>query len=163
MIPKELFALLALAALVSACPGPPKTKAPLSKGGTGAVDSTGIPPAMEHATEIKVDNLKFKADESKLEAVVKYAGGSSAKLKIKSSGSSAVISVKTIKAGKDQPLIIEFYEGTQLKFSAIRPGTSVDGAKANEFSIDDCGVHKLPWTGEGHENFCGYSIQDSKN
>jgi hypothetical protein len=114
-------------------------------------------------TEIALANAKFKGEEPKLEALVKYAGVTSAMLKLESSSDSATIKVPKLVAGKTDALVIEIYEGTTLRYKATKLATTFEKAKANSVTVEDCSIQKLPWTGEGSETLCGWSISDVKN
>lgn len=155
------------------------TKAPVAptfhKSGSGNVEGEGngpngsdggkntVEPETEYPTEISLANTKFKGDESKLQALVKYAGNTSEKLELKADGSAAVLSIPKLAAGKNDALVVELYEGATLKFKATRAGTSIEKSKANSFKIEDCAIHKLPWSGDANEGLCGWTVQDVKN
>ncbi len=149
----------------------------LEKHGRGAGDAenggTGSGPsdegkdketvAPEYPTEINLATSKFKGEESKLSAVIKYAGSTSEKLKLTTSDSKALVTVPKLASGKNDALTIELYEGEKLRFRATRANTAIEKSKATEIEIDDCLIQKLPWDGLANETACGWTISDVKN
>ncbi|RYZ91101.1 MAG: hypothetical protein EOP04_01665 [Proteobacteria bacterium] len=122
-----------------------------------------VPTISSVPTEISLDNKKFKGEESKLEALVKYAGTTSAKLKLESSGDGAKLSVPKLTLGKTDVLTVEIYEGQKLRFKATKAATTIDKSKATVMKIEDCAIQQLPWAGESNETLCGWTISVSKN
>ncbi len=166
--------LLALVLVLSACTQKPKLPN-LEKRGEGNAEPGGkgsgpaedaddkTIPEIEYPTEISLVSTKFKGEESKLSAVVKYAGSTSEKIKLSASDSDVKLSIPKLAPGKNDALVVELYEGEKLRFRATRTNTSIDKSKVNSFSIEDCLIQKLPWDGLSNETGCGWTISDVKN
>jgi len=111
---------------------------------------------------IELENTKFAGEEAKLEAVVKYSGLTSERLKFTTASDKATLTVPGLPAKTPDTLIIEIYEKDKLRFVAKRANTLVELDKSNIVSFADCAITKVPWDGEANEATCGWSIEASK-
>lgn len=174
MVKNILLQSLTFAVLTACTASPPKAPKlyrgsgdALSEGGQGSNSgvnpSNPVTPIPAIPTTIALASKKFQGEEDKLRAVVKYAGQASEKLRLKADGDSAVVSIDKLSSGKSDALVVEIYEGEKLRFKASKASVAIDKNKENSFKIEDCAIHKLPWSGEANEAHCAWSVEDLKN
>ncbi len=119
------------------------------------------PPAPIVLSEIQVVSTKFTGEVGKLEALVKFAGATSPRLKFVSSGGIAAFKVPSLSTIKSDTLVVEIYEGERLRFLARRANTKVEKGKTNSWKLEDCSVTRVPWDGESNQGACGWTVQES--
>jgi len=137
---------------------------PSNPGGTTPPGGTppGADPTTTVASQIELANTKFAGQETKLEALVKFAGTTSARLKLTSSNGLAAITVPSLIPDTASTLVVELYEGAKLRFVARRANTKFEKGKAGRLNFADCSVAKVPWDGESNQATCGWVIQPLK-
>ena len=118
------------------------------------------PTIPDFPTEILIENNKFKGQENRFEAVVKYAGAISEKIRLDSTENATRLIVPDLVSGKSDALVIEIYEGTTIRFKATKLATTLDRTKANTVEFKDCDIQKLPWSGQENETLCSWYVSD---
>lgn len=105
---------------------------------------------------------KFQGKESNLQAVVTFAG-MAARSALVANGASATASIAGLPVDTNGELIVELYEGEQLRFIAKRAGTTFERGKENQIAIDDCRILPAPWEGKSHDGSCTWTIEEVAN
>ena len=130
-----------------------------TNGGSGNAGGTANAVISDVSNEIQLVDTKFAAQEGKLEALVKFSGMTSPRLKL---GTDAKFKVEDLPAGKADQLVVELYEGDKLRFVATQNGVQFDKTKSSSVKIEDCNILKAPWDGESNDGNCNWDITEVK-
>ncbi len=111
------------------------------------------------SNEIQLVDTKFSGQEAKLEALVKFSGMTSPRLKL---GTDAKFKVEDLPAGKADQLVVELYEGDKLRFVAKQNNVQFEKTKSSSVKIEDCNILKAPWDGASNDGNCNWDITEVK-
>ena len=105
---------------------------------------------------------KLQATPGTYRAKIMYAEGEKT-VDFTPQGNQSVLSLERLPAGSQKTLVMEIYNGEQLKFIAKKANVSLLASGSNQIIVDDCLVLPAPWDGKSNDGSCDWTIEEIGN